>query len=225
MAMLRDVVVVLGCSSVLLAVSACNDKRLGQGDKQEQVSTVDKMVPSTAGQLMKYVSERAKGRVLNEMTLRYVRPDGVMDTTYASMFAKISDPPPPEPADDPNRPVGAPVLDRNVPLFDSNCVSFRWAPGGPVSDEGMSMCGMYIAKPAVHEVLRCSTAQLWERARKDGAPEGLATISWATIVTHTEDDIYMGSGWEFVIEDRPRNISFKKSYRDDCAPQVERPPA
>ena len=75
------------------------------------------------------------------------------------------------------------------------------------------------------EALRCNTAQLWERARKDGAPEGLATISWTTIVTHTRDDIYMGAGWEFVIDDQPRNISFKKSYRDDCAPQVERAPS
>ncbi|HRC57767.1 MAG: hypothetical protein IPI49_05475 [Myxococcales bacterium] len=180
--------------------------------------------PSSADELLRHVSARAKGLVLTSLTLSYVRPDGVMDPTYGSMQAQIGDLPPPPPPDDPSRPVGAPEPPRYASILGNDCWELAWRPGGMVSENHRRLCGPSLGQSTPHQAVRCSIAQLWERARKDGAPAGLAVISWDSYFELKESLPTTVLGWKFSITDAPRDISFQKQYPDDCDPIVEKAP-
>lgn len=212
------VVFVLG----MLLVSGCRKR---SADEASVASDAPPPPLSSAQDLLREVSKAAKGRILKKLTLRYVRPDGQMDTTYGEMRAEVGDLPAPPPADDPNRPIGAPEPPRTMETM-AKCKDLDWSPGGVVNERDSMFCGTSLGEPKVHQAWRCSVAQLWERARKDGAPEGLAVLAWeTTVLLDGEGSAAVTEVWKFSITDGPRNISFEQKYRDDCTPVVERAPS
>lgn len=211
----------------MLLCCGCRDRGQEQSaaeSKGQGAGTPAAPPPSSADELIRRISARAKGRVLNQLTLRYVRPDGQMDPTYGSMKAEIRELPAPPPPDDPARPVGAPEPPRSIDMFSSECWILTWQPGGEVKEEKETFCGPTFGDKAAHQALRCNAAQIWKRARADGAPEGLAVISWTHVAIPGDGDVFVGQGWELSIRDAPRDISFRKEYPDDCEPVVERAP-
>jgi hypothetical protein len=146
-----------------------------------------------------------------------------MDPTYGEMAAEIIDLPekPEEPPDDPKRPVGAPVPRRHatVNLFSDNCTNLSWRHGGLVQEDRGTCMSL---QSSVHTALRCNAAQLWARAKRDGAPEGLAVISLRQEYDTLGGAIGVKLVWRFAITDEPRGIEFSREYPDDCSPIVEK---
>lgn len=143
---------------------------------------------------------------ITAITLDYVRADGAFDPKYGKASARfgyhrVA------PADDPKRPIGAPVEDKPAEPPPETCPSldYRDAKLDVTSSYGCpSVVGM-------SERPTCSITQVWQRAIADGAPaNGLAVIE----LRPPADGRPLQ--WHFAIDDDPRDIHFQRSY-DDAA--------
>lgn len=164
--------------------------------------------------LLRQIRQRAgqKGRKLemSKLEIRYARADGALDAEYGGMSVDFRVPPAP-PADDPKRPIGAPLPPPPSGQTSMDCPSFSVEHGRIVEGTTLCMGFQRLAPP------RCTVAQVWARAIADQAPK--AALASLDLHESGED----AQAWEFAISDPPRNIDFKHTYPDDCEAVVERP--
>lgn len=166
---------------------------------------------TNADRLVKVAFDLASGFAVSKLVLSYVRADGTLDPTYGEAQLELGKPKPPDPADDPNRPIGAPVPE-SPPAYDmtSRCPSYRWK--GGVRTDGETSCLMFgagLARP------KCSVVEVWRRAIEKGAPEKALAVLALTGPPM--------ASWTLSIDDSPRNIHFSIDVEDTCAPTLEKP--
>lgn len=129
-------------------------------------------------------------------SLAYVHADGTVAPTYGEIRVELGQTAVGVPADDPHRPLGAPVADA-APPPPPRCVQLHWKAGATSEDEVPCQGGA--ALPA------CSVAQLWRLAIADGAPaNALASFELAH------------GRWRVVIDDAPRGFHFARTYTADA---------
>lgn len=147
--------------------------------------------------------------VVQRLDLAYIHADGTIDAKYGRVTAELGKPKRPSPADDPNRPLGAPVPDDHMTEdVLAQCPSYTWE-GGKRSD-GQTSCLMMLSEPI--ERPKCSVVAIWKQAIDAGAPAAaLAQLS-----------IHAGT-WTLSIDDAPRNVHFQQDFPDTCAPTLEKP--
>lgn len=164
---------------------------------------------------------------VSDVVLEYVRQDGTLDPTYGHAQFKFGHRPhpPPPPADDPKRPIGAPIPPSPpaVSLFErsEDCPRVTWESGQLDDEAGGISCEQFmppIRMPLSHP--RCTVREIWKRAIAKGAPaEALARLQ-------AEGDMLSDDArqvWKFAIEDAPRGIHIEETFADDCNPVVEQP--
>jgi hypothetical protein len=157
-----------------------------------------------------YAARLHPGGVLSRLAIRYARADGTLDPTYGKLELYYNRPPA-EPADDPKRPIGAPVPAPPVDPATLECPLWTLEKSGWVRSMMPCMGGMRLAFP------RCSVAQVWARAIADQAPKAaLATLVLVEGAAGAQK-------WQFAISDPPRKIDFQRTYPDDCEPVLEQP--
>lgn len=165
---------------------------------------------------------------VSDAVLEYVRQDGTLDPTYGHALFKFghSPHPPPPPADDPKRPIGAPVPSGPSPvsLFDrgEDCPRVTWKAGKLDDEAGGVSCELFmppLLMPLRHP--RCTVREIWKRAIAKGAPaQALARLQPEREMRSDEAT----QVWKFTIEDAPRGIHIEETFADDCNPVVEQPP-
>ncbi|MBA3465488.1 MAG: hypothetical protein H0T46_36485 [Deltaproteobacteria bacterium] len=168
---------------------------------------------ATGDQVVKHVYDTLGSYAVARLGLWYVRADGTIDPKYGYVEIDLAPPRPPDPADDPDRPIGAPIP--VAPTADdhssSDCPTVGWASGALTRKKRPSCekVEVPLARP------KCSAVEIWKRAIDEGAPaQGLAVIELhATPSQH----------WTFSMHDAPRNIHVLKEIQDTCAPTIERP--
>ena len=141
----------------------------------------------------------------------YVREDGVLDPTYGTAEAHLGKPKHGKAADDPNRPIGAPVpLDpKEADDAMARCPVYTWKGGVRTDSEGSCWAFGELTRP------RCSAVEVWKQAIEEGAPaKGLAILELGTGEPQS---------WTFTIDDEPRGIHFSKPVPDVCDPTLEKP--
>lgn len=168
--------------------------------------------PLGADALIKQAFDQAGSAYsVSELQLSYVRADGVIDPTYGTAEVHFGKPKRVRPADDPNRPIGAPVpVDQDaVDEMMAKCPVYSWKAGARTQSDGMCMSLGQLARP------RCSVLEVWKQAIEAGAPAtGLAVL---------ELEAGEQQSWTFSISDGPRDIHFAKSVPDVCDPTLEKP--
>lgn len=170
-----------------------------------------------ADRIVKLTYEQKGSYVVSELSIWYVDAQANVDATYGRLETELGRVKPPDPADDPKRPIGAPVTPRPVDpaIIASDCPHYTWQAGKRDRRDTGCLAIHVLERP------RCSVRQVWQRAITDGAPaKGLASIQ----LEGTDAAADKPQQWRFSIEDVPRGIHFDKEYRDDCQPIVEKPP-
>ena len=168
---------------------------------------------TNADRLIKMTFDTLGDHALKKLVISYVRADGTIDDEYGEAAFDLGKPRPPDPRDDPKRPVGAPIRKPATPTYDetARCPSYRWSEGKRV--DGVTACAM--AGPGLRKPT-CNIVQVWKRAIEQRAPrEGLAVIELRGGTAQS---------WSFAIEDEPRNIHVALEIPDDCTPVLEAPP-
>jgi len=160
--------------------------------------------------------EAGAAHTVTSLQISYMREDGVIDPTYGTAEVSLGKRKAPSPADDPKRPIGAPVA--AAPLFDEDplarCPAYSWKAGVRTKSEGSCISLGELARP------HCSVVEVWKQAIEAGAPaQGLAVLS---LQANGPDDKQY---WSFSIEDAPRDIHFSKTVPDVCDPTLEKPVA
>lgn len=150
-----------------------------------------------------------------DISIDYVQADGTVPPKYGRVTIPTGRRKPPAPADDPDRPIGAPISETPLPTDEDTtrlqCAVFVWAGATPAITTMGCRTDRSIPRP------RCRVTEIWARAIKDQAPAtGLAKLS-----------VYPASGsaeqyWGFQITDTARKVQFSRYYNDDCATAVER---
>jgi hypothetical protein len=169
-----------------------------------------------ADQILKQAFELVQtGHVVAELGVSYVRADGTLDPTYGTADVRLARYKPPAPADDPARPLGAPVpVDTSAAEINGSCPKYSWKQG--VRTDTTTFCstpGAGLSKPS------CSIVEVWKRAIDAGAPaHGLAVLT----LNGTGPGIPV-QYWSFAIDDGPRNVHFSHSVQDTCEPTLEKP--
>lgn len=166
---------------------------------------------TNADRLIKLTFDSLGDLALKKLVISYVRADGTIDDTYGTADVELGIPKPPDPADDPDRPIGAPVPAAR-PAYDGvqRCPSFAWRRG--VRNEDTTSCLMLdagLARP------KCSVVEVWKRAIDKGAPEK----ALAVLELRGPPD----QSWKLRIDDAPRGIHFAIDVPDTCAPTLEAP--
>jgi len=153
------------------------------------------------------VGQRDKRLVLSKLVAAYVRADGALDKDYGKLELVFKMPPL---KDDPKRPIGAPPPKPPPDNAKTDCPTWRLEAGK--WDEVTGPC----APDKELAAAKCTVEQIWAKAIEDKAPNtALATLAL---------DIVDGKqSWLFSIEDESRGVDIKKTYADDCAPQLEKP--
>jgi hypothetical protein len=152
---------------------------------------------------------------ITELQFSYVRADGVIDPTYGTAEIHFGKPKRNKAADDPDRPIGAPVpVDpKEVDDMMARCPVHAWKAGMRTEGEGSCMSFGELARP------RCSVVEVWKQAIEAGAPaKGLAVLALGRSPGDGEPQ-----SWTFAIDDDPRDIHFSKSVPDVCDPTLEKP--
>ena len=152
---------------------------------------------------------------VTQMQFSYVRADGVIDPTYGTAEIHFGKPKRNKAADDPDRPIGAPVpVDpKDVDDVMGRCPVHEWKAGVRTEGEGSCMAFGELARP------HCSVVEVWKQAIEAGAPpKGLAILELGTSPGDREPQ-----SWSFAIDDGPRDIHFSKSVPDVCDPTLEKP--
>jgi hypothetical protein len=152
---------------------------------------------------------------VTELRLSYVREDGVIDPTYGTAEIHLGKPKRARPpADDPSRPIGAPVP-VDPQLADdvmARCPVYTWKSGARTESDGSCLSLGALERP------RCSVLEVWAQAIEAGAPaKGLA------IIDLNAAPLGERQSWTFSITDGPRDIHFAKSVPDVCEPTLEKP--
>lgn len=162
---------------------------------------------------------------VREISIEYVASDGTLDPEHGGLDIATTKPPPPRPPDDPTRPTGAPSgHDPVVDMMIASCPQPSWNPrtgwAPPTSYSGMGSCSMFGEMPV--GVPKCTVSGVVARARRDGAPEGLArvTATWSFAAHPVDGDALQRRWvWKFDMHDEARGVSFSKQYEDsDCDP-------
>jgi len=195
----------------------CLTKLMGQGD-----APAPPLVPGTkvrnADEILKRTYDELAGASVTEIQLSYVRADGAVDPTYGVAQIQIGRAKRVTPADDPSRPIGAPVpVDRAaVDDMRAHCPRYTWKDGARAESEGSCISIGTIERP------RCSVVEVWKQAIEHGAPaQALAVLALAPanpIINDTQT-------WSFRVDDAPRDIHFSLDVPDVCAPTLEKPTA
>lgn len=160
---------------------------------------------------------------LHVLTARYVASDGMLDPTYGELTIGFGNrpPTPPGPAlDDPARPTGAPIPDPPAPRADT------W---GKRDDHSLCPTGTWTSKSgwtwksrgrfcttAPEIIPRCSTAEVWNRAKAKRAP---ATAIAVLDLLPRDDGT---QSWSFSITDELRKVDIDLVIKDNCTAVVEK---
>jgi len=160
-----------------------------------------------------------------DLDIDYVRADGTLDAAYGELTietGKRPRPKPPKPADDPNRPVGAPEPHDNsqheemMVMVMAKCPHITWK-NGAIDVQREASCSMF--RSHMLKRPRCTIAGILAAARDAGAPQNaLAKISFE--VGFGDEAVQT---WRFSIDDNPRDIHFRHEGKDDCEAIVEKP--
>jgi hypothetical protein len=152
----------------------------------------------------------AKQAPLSELTVAYVKSDATLDATYGKLTVRSGKRPPQDPADDPKRPIGAPVPPVPPPTVDVDCWTFE-VENGKQKRETFPCLRGELAQP------HCTVREVWKRAMAaEAPPSALATV---TLVAALEN---APQHWLLAIEDAPRNLHFLHEVIDDCPPVLEK---
>jgi len=166
-----------------------------------------------AERIIKLAFEQRGQYVISRLELGYVDERGQLDAKYGKAEIDYGRLRPPDPADDPKRPIGAPVEEPKVDpgISATNCPHVTWSGGQRAHEDSLCLAMYALERP------RCSVPELWKRARAIDAPaRALATLQ-----------LVPGSGqpqhWVFEIQDEPRGIHIRHEFADTCQPVVEKP--
>jgi len=217
--------VVVGLFGALALLTSC-EKRMEEATSSRDpevatpapppVSSVDEMIRASYGQL-------GKDHFVSKVTVEYVRADGTLDPKYGEVTVETGKrrrPKPPKPADDPNRPIGAPepvapVENDYMDVVMAKCPRITWSKGTMRRDE--SSCSMFASRELARP--RCTVFEILAKAATAGAPaNALAKIEFSTGYGEPA-----GQSWQLSIDDNPRDIHFRHDGTDDCAPIAEKP--
>jgi hypothetical protein len=146
----------------------------------------------------------------------YIDAKGQVDRTYGRIDVTYGRLKPPDPADDPKRPIGAPVETPPLdPAVSANtCPHHIWKAGVRERENAYCLAQHALERP------RCRVVDIWQKAIKMGDPaQGLAKLALVpTDVAHDQPQ-----HWTFNIDDEPRKIHAAHEFPDDCKPIVEKP--
>jgi hypothetical protein len=163
-----------------------------------------------------YVAGLETDLVVQRLEVRYVRADGSMDPTYGELIVTFDAPTPTAVADDPARPIGAPVPEPvtvKPRRAGSRCPRLVWKPSGWASTLHFCTQGEQLVGP------RCAVTEIWARAVAKGAPKD----ALAVLEIQGPDPRYnLTQRWQFRITDRPRKVDVRHLFADDCTPVVEK---
>jgi hypothetical protein len=171
---------------------------------------------TSADRIIKLTFDGAGANTVGNVELSYVRSDGTLDPAYGRAEFDFGKRKKPKPADDPNRPLGAPVPvdDSIVDDVMAKCPTHTWSNGVDQQREGPCMTFGAVTRP------RCSVLEVWKRAIEAGAPAaGLAVLRLRPTLGGTDG----AQEWEFSIDDTPRNLHFSHEVSDTCDPTLEKP--
>jgi hypothetical protein len=170
---------------------------------------------TNADQILKRTYDGLKpNQSVGALSLSYVRADGTVDPTYGTVEIQLAKPPRPDPADDPARPIGAPVPVDPAAIDDviAKCPVHTWKNGARTASETPCFRRGALTRP------KCSVVEVWKRAIDAGAPaNGLAVLALHEAIGDEPQS------WTFSIEDAPRNIHFAHVVVDTCQPTLEKP--
>ena len=204
--------------AMIIALAWCANRSGSESQPAEPAPPTGPFVPDR-------LNEEGFARIsadlkLNKLEVDYVQTDGTLDATHGRIRIETRKPKPPKPADDPNRPTGAPEPgDPMLGMMMDNCPSQYWSPRSGWAEQRDS-CLSFGDEPVGQP--RCTVAAILEHARVDGAPSGLARVNveWTYMI---DGSVVRGWKWSFSITDDARDISFRREYDDrSCSIAVER---
>src|SRR5207237_1246054 len=95
----------------------CAQKAMGIAAGSGEASTPPAEAITNADRLIKATYDTLGPYAVQKITISYVRADGTIDPTYGEADVELGRPKPPDPADDPDRPIGAPVSQTPAPEY------------------------------------------------------------------------------------------------------------
>jgi hypothetical protein len=149
--------------------------------------------------------------VVSAIQLDYVRAGGEIDPKYGKATFVLGIATPPDPGEDPDRPLGAPIVDAAPPpdISGEECPRFEWTKGTRSTMKSPCALVAAITRP------KCSVVEVWRRAIAAKAPaEGLARLTFQNGAS---------PAWSFAIDDAPRKVKVRQTIADTCEPTAERP--
>ena len=167
------------------------------------IHDADAIVRHTYSGLGKYV--------VSAIQLDYVRATGELDPKYGKATFVLGIARPPDPAEDPDRPLGAPIVDAAPPpdVSSDQCPIYQWTKGARATIKRACELTTAITRP------KCSVVEVWRRAIAGKAPaEGLAKLTFQATPS---------PAWTFAIDDAPRKVKVRQTIADTCEPTIERP--
>jgi hypothetical protein len=200
--------------AAVLGAAACEKK-------QDQVLAIDRVETASPGavapeprpiaELIAAAQRRGGAMLPSRIQIEYVGADGTMDPAYARLETTFAPSAATKPGDDPNRRTGAPVPKAPAPKV-TQCPRVTWREGH--WETKRSGCSGTGTRPT------CSPQMIWAKALVQGAPQdAVAKLTYDGALNKTEP---IGS-WRFDIVDEVRDVSFHKTFPDDCAGMVEAP--
>jgi hypothetical protein len=166
-----------------------------------------------AERIIRLAFEQRGTYVVDHLELAYVDARGQLDAKYGRAEIGYGREKPPDPADDPKRPIGAPVeaAPIDTTIMSAECPKLTWVGGQRTQEVKICLAMTAFARP------RCSVPQLWKQAIAiDAPPQALASLQ---LVASEGKAQY----WVFEIEDAPRGIHIRHELADTCQPIVEKP--
>lgn len=145
---------------------------------------------------------------LSDLALEYVKSDGTLDGTYGKLTVRTAKRP--ANADDPSRPLGAPVAVEPTRSGRDDCPFIVVEHSTWSHTAGTCHSVENLAHP------HCGAREVWRQAIVAGAPP-------AALASLRLEAYGSGQHWYFTIDDGPRNVHFRHLVPDDCAAVVEQP--
>lgn len=197
---------IVGLLIVVAAASRCGKrKRDVEAPPPPRVAKMPDAIEGLVAEGRKRAAEVLPAGRLVRLDAKGVTENGELHPSYGELVLEFQAdrPPPAAPEVDPSVPIGAaPPIERSR-FDDYECKTLRHQNGQwTISDIGMCGLGdLYAGKSDLEP--SCTTASIWQRALRDGAPSGAIA------------EITLGSSsWQFAIRDQ--RASFTKNYPDDC---------
>jgi hypothetical protein len=198
------------CLAQLSVVAAPADAQIV--DAGLHAMTEESSIEPLVEELRRWVQASHPDLAIIGLAASYARSDGTLDPTYG-VFEAVLGNPTEAPADDPDRPTGAPI--RTTPLKpprDRGCLSVSWS-----REAGWQLADHHCATRPTVLGPRCSLAEIWRRALDHKAPEDAVAV---LKIGYPRSHDY----WQFSIQDPLRKVSLHRRYRDDCTRAVEQAP-